>query len=76
MVHRKRSSYKELGASMVEYSLLVALVAVVSVASAETLGRQVSKKFSYTTEMVGGGCTGTGYGNSCGGEGHQGDGRE
>lgn len=34
------------GASLVEYALLVALIALVCIAAVSTLGRSVSKKFS------------------------------
>ena len=36
----------ERGASLVEYALLVALIAVVSIAAVTTLGRNASNKFS------------------------------
>ena len=37
---------QEQGASLVEYSLLVALIAVVAIAAVTTLGKTVSTKFS------------------------------
>ena len=37
---------KEKGASLVEYALLVALIAVVAIAAIRTLGQSVSGKFS------------------------------
>lgn len=36
----------ERGASLVEYALLVALIAVVCIAAVTTLGRNASRKFS------------------------------
>ena len=36
----------ERGASLVEYALLVALIAVVCIAAVTTLGKSASKKFS------------------------------
>ena len=36
----------ERGASLVEYALLVALIAVVAISSIRVLGRSVSEKFS------------------------------
>jgi pilus assembly protein Flp/PilA len=41
------------GASMVEYALLVALIAVVVIAAALFLGNQISEKFSEVGETVG-----------------------
>jgi pilus assembly protein Flp/PilA len=43
----------EEGASMVEYALLVALIAVVVIAAALFLGNQISEKFSEVGETVG-----------------------
>ena len=37
---------KERGASMVEYALLVALIAVISIVAIRTVGQQVSTNFS------------------------------
>ena len=37
---------KERGASMVEYALLVALIAVISIVAIRTVGQQVSSNFS------------------------------
>jgi pilus assembly protein Flp/PilA len=37
---------KERGASMVEYALLVALIAVISIVAIRTVGQQVSENFS------------------------------
>jgi pilus assembly protein Flp/PilA len=44
----------EEGASMVEYALLVALIAVVVIAAALFLGEQISGKFSEVGDTVGG----------------------
>ncbi len=43
----------EKGASMVEYALLVALIAVVVIAAALFLGNQISEKFSEVGDTVG-----------------------
>jgi pilus assembly protein Flp/PilA len=43
----------EEGASMVEYALLVALIAVVVIAAALFLGEQISGKFSEVGDTVG-----------------------
>ncbi len=43
----------EEGASMVEYALLVALIAVVVIAAALFLGNQISEKFSEVGDTVG-----------------------
>ncbi len=43
----------EEGASMVEYALLVALIAVVVIAAALFLGNQISEKFSEVGDSVG-----------------------
>ncbi len=44
--HQSRFIKDEEGASMVEYALLVALIAVVVIAAALFLGEQISEKFS------------------------------
>ena len=43
----------EEGASMMEYALLVALIAVVVIAAALFLGNQISEKFSEVGDTVG-----------------------
>ena len=42
----------ERGASLVEYALLVALIAVVAITSIRVLGRSVSEKFSTVAEDI------------------------
>ena len=42
----RASGKKELGATMVEYALLVALIAVIAIGAVGYLGSQVSGKFS------------------------------
>jgi pilus assembly protein Flp/PilA len=42
----------ERGASLVEYALLVALIAVVALVSIRVLGRSVSERFSNVSEEV------------------------
>ena len=44
--HQSRFIQDEKGASMVEYALLVALIAVVVIAAALFLGEEISEKFS------------------------------
>ncbi|MCH8129078.1 MAG: Flp family type IVb pilin [Acidobacteria bacterium] len=51
--HRSRFLQDEEGASMVEYALLVALIAVVVIAAALFLGDQISQKFSEVGDTVG-----------------------
>ncbi len=48
-----QSRFDEAGASMVEYALLVALIAVVVIAAALFLGEQISTKFSEVGGTVG-----------------------
>jgi pilus assembly protein Flp/PilA len=50
--HQSRFSEGEMGASMVEYALLVALIAVVVIAAALFLGEQISEKFSQVGETL------------------------
>jgi pilus assembly protein Flp/PilA len=45
---RARFSDEDRGASLVEYALLVALIAVVCVVAVQILGKQASKSFSST----------------------------
>ena len=42
----------EKGASMVEYALLVALIAIVAIAAITLLGQAVSEKFSEVTSAL------------------------
>jgi pilus assembly protein Flp/PilA len=51
--YQSRFIQDEEGASMVEYALLVALIAVVVIAAALFLGNQISEKFSEVGETVG-----------------------
>lgn len=44
----------EEGASLVEYVLLVALIAVVCIAAVTLLGQNASKKFNTTASAIGG----------------------
>jgi len=50
--YQSRFSEREAGASMVEYALLVALIAVVVIAAAVFLGEQISEKFSTVGDTV------------------------
>lgn len=45
---REKSSYFELGASLVEYGLLVSLIAVVAIAAVQILGQESSEKLRIT----------------------------
>jgi pilus assembly protein Flp/PilA len=45
---------KELGASLVEYALLVALIAVVALVGVRVLGQNVSTQFSNISTQIGG----------------------
>jgi Flp pilus assembly pilin Flp len=45
---------KELGASLVEYALLVALIAIIALVGVRTLGRGVSTQFSNISSQLGG----------------------
>ena len=51
--YQSRFIQDEKGASMVEYALLVALIAVVVIAAALFLGNQISEKFSEVGGTVG-----------------------
>ena len=44
----------ERGASLVEYALLVALIAVVCIAAVTTLGKEAADKFSDVGNSIGG----------------------
>jgi pilus assembly protein Flp/PilA len=50
---RTRFSDAERGASMVEYALLVALIAVVCIAAISFLGKAASQSFSTTGSAIG-----------------------
>ena len=43
---------KQRGASMVEYALLVALIAVIAIAAVTILGQKISQKFSTTAAQM------------------------
>ncbi len=47
-----KNSKKQKGASMVEYSLLVALIAIISIAAIQLLGQRVSSKFSQAASSL------------------------
>ena len=51
---RARFSNTERGASLVEYALLVALIAVVCVVAIQVLGEKASSSFSSTGSGIGG----------------------
>ena len=44
----EEESRKEKGASLVEYALLVALIAVACIVAIRALGSKISQQFSYT----------------------------
>jgi len=50
----RRVARTERGASMVEYALLLALIAVVCIAAVTLLGQQASDKFGDVSDSVGG----------------------
>jgi pilus assembly protein Flp/PilA len=50
--YQSRFAEDEEGASMVEYALLVALIAVVVIAAALFLGEQISEKFSQVGDTL------------------------
>ena len=50
---RARFGDSERGASLVEYALLVALIAVVCIAAVTLLGQNASKKFSSVGASIG-----------------------
>ena len=50
---RARFGQSERGASLVEYALLVALIAVVCIAAITLLGKNASSKFSTVASQVG-----------------------
>ena len=52
IVWQSRFVKDERGASMVEYALLVALIAVVVIAAALFLGEEISEKFSEVGETL------------------------
>jgi pilus assembly protein Flp/PilA len=51
---RARFANTERGASLVEYALLVALIAVVCVVAVQVLGEKASSSFSSTGSGIGG----------------------
>ncbi len=51
---RARFSDSERGASLVEYALLVALIAVVCIIAIQVLGQKASSSFSSTGSAIGG----------------------
>lgn len=48
-VKRKK---KQRGASLVEYALLIALIAVLAIVAIRALGMKVSEQFSITTSLI------------------------
>jgi pilus assembly protein Flp/PilA len=50
---RARFSDEERGASLVEYALLVALIAVVCIIAIQVLGQKASSSFSSTGSAIG-----------------------
>lgn len=49
---RKTDNKRQRGASMVEYALLVALIAVIAIVAVRVMGRQVSTEFSEITSAL------------------------
>ena len=48
----KKAQEEEKGASLVEYALLVALIAVVCIVAVRVLGQKASQKFSTTASIL------------------------
>lgn len=51
-VTKASAQKKEKGASLVEYALLVALIAVVAIAALKTFGNRASQQFSKTASAM------------------------
>lgn len=51
-IEKKSVREEERGASMVEYALLVALIAVVAIAAVRILGQRVSSQFSTIAQAI------------------------
>jgi pilus assembly protein Flp/PilA len=52
-VEQVEQSNKQKGASLVEYALLVALIAVICIVAIRVLGQNISTRFSQTGSAVG-----------------------
>ena len=52
-IQAKFNTDSERGASMVEYGLLLALIAVIAIVAVRALGNSVSTKFSTVTSSLG-----------------------
>ena len=52
-LNEDQSQKKEKGASMVEYALLAALIAIICIAGLRFLGQSISKQFSTVASAVG-----------------------
>lgn len=50
---KKPSKFKQVGAAMVEYALLVALIAVVCVTAMQTLGDKANHKLEHIANQLG-----------------------
>jgi len=44
---------KEEGATMIEYALLIVLIAIIAIAAIRLLGQKVSQQFSYVADTIG-----------------------
>lgn len=53
IVEDEETKKKEKGASLVEYALLVALIAVACIVAIRALGSKISQQFSYTAAQLG-----------------------
>lgn len=62
----------ECGATAVEYGLMIALIALVVVSSAATLGRVVGDAFGEISDVVAASRSGNGHGAGGNGQGNQG----
>lgn len=54
---QSRLTYEEDGASLVEYALLLALIALVAIAAVQLVGENVSEDFNSIANNLGGGGT-------------------
>ncbi|PIR15903.1 MAG: Flp family type IVb pilin [Elusimicrobia bacterium CG11_big_fil_rev_8_21_14_0_20_64_6] len=52
MVKGQNKNELQKGATMVEYALLIALIAVIAIAAIKTLGSKVSQQFSAVASQV------------------------
>lgn len=61
IVQKKKGNNRELGASLVEYALLVALIAAVSITSLTAIGREIADTFCTSAGKINNLPYGAGY---------------